>query len=187
MRFTKQLLLLTILVILGCSLSAQIYIGKTCEISFSAPTPVEDIAAINTTTKPLLNIATGDLQMKIVMTAFIFEKPLMQEHFNENYVESEKFPNAFFKGKINQKIDFNKDGVYKVTATGKLTIHGVEQDRTIDGIVTVMDKDIKLSSDFKITFADYKIDIPALYSGIIPPDAKIKINALLEPFKKELN
>ncbi|MEO6904192.1 MAG: YceI family protein [Bacteroidia bacterium] len=183
MLFTKQVLLITS-VVLSQLLTAQIYIGKTCVISFSAPTPVEDIAAINSITKPLLNISTGDLQMKIVMTAFIFEKPLMQEHFNENYVESEKFPNAFFKGKINEKIDFNTDGVYKVTATGKFTIHGVEQEKTIDGTITIMDKEIKLSSDFKITFADYKVDIPALYSGVIPPDAQVKINALLEPFKK---
>lgn len=174
-------------IVLGHSLSAQIYMAKTCEISFSAPTPVEDIAAVNTVVKPLLNTNTGDLQMKIPMTAFIFEKPLMQEHFNENYVESEKFPYTFFKGKLDQKIDFSKNGEYKVTATGKLTLHGVEKDRTIEGIIQVKGKEITLSSTFKVTFADHQIIIPALYSGVIPPDAQIKMNALLEPFKKELN
>jgi hypothetical protein len=187
MHLTKQLFLLIIAVTLVQFLPAQIYIAKTCEISFSAPTPVEDIAAVNTAVKPLLNINTGDLQMKIPMTAFIFEKPLMQEHFNENYVESEKFPYAFFKGKLDQKIDFSKDGEYKVTATGKLTIHGVEKDRTIEGTIRVKGKEIALTSAFKVTFADHQIIIPALYSGVIPPDAQIKMNALLEPFKKELN
>ncbi len=187
MKFTKRLLFLIIPVSLGGSISAQIYIGKTCEITFSAPTPVEDIDGVNTVTKPLLNIATGDLQMKILMTAFIFEKPLMQEHFNENYVESEKFPYAFFKGKLDQKIDYTKDGEYKVTATGKLTIHGVEKNRTIEGIVTVKGKEIKLASTFKVTFADHEVIIPALYSGVIPPDAQVKITAFLEPYKKELN
>lgn len=183
----KRFLLLIIAVAFAHTLPAQIYIAKTCEISFSAPTPVEDISGVNTAAKPLLNANTGDLQMKIVMTAFVFEKPLMQEHFNENYVESEKFPNAFFKGKLDQKIDFSKDGEYKVTATGKLTIHGVEKDRTIDGTVSVKGKEITLASVFKVTFADHQIIIPALYSGVIPPDAQIKMNAILEPFKKELN
>ena len=180
----KKTLLLTIASALSTCTFAQIYMAKTCEISFFSKTPVEDIAAVNKATKPLLNIATGDVQMKIVMTAFVFEKPLMQEHFNENYVESEKFPNAFFKGKINEKIDFTKDGEYKVTVTGKLTIHGVENDKTIDGTVKINGQQISLSSTFKIKFADYKVEIPSLYSGVIPPDTEIKLNATLEPFKK---
>jgi hypothetical protein len=166
------------------ALLAQIYIAKKCEISFSAPTPIEDIAAVNTAAKPLLNISTGALQMQIPMTAFIFEKPLMQEHFNENYVESEKFPYAIFKGKLNDKIDFTKDGEYKTKATGKLTIHGVEKERTIDGIVTIKGGEISLSSSFKVVFEDHGIVIPALYSGVIPPDASVKFNSLMEPFKK---
>lgn len=162
----------------------QIYIAKTCEVNFFSPTPVENITALNTAAKPLINIATGDIQIKIVMRAFVFEKPLMQEHFNENYVESEKFPNAFFKGKINEKIDFTKDGEYKVTVTGKLTIHGVEKERTISGVISVAGQAIMISSTFKVLFADHNIVIPGLYSGVIPPDTEIKIKATLEPFKK---
>jgi hypothetical protein len=180
----KRALFLLITSVLTPSLYAQIYMAKSSDISFSAPTPIEDIAATNTATKPLLNTATGDLQIKIAMTAFIFEKPLMQEHFNENYVESEKFPYAFFKGKLNDKIDFTKDGEYKTTATGKLTIHGVEKDRTIDGIVKVKGTEVTLFAVFKVAFADHAINIPALYSGVIPPEAEVKINAQLEPFKK---
>jgi hypothetical protein len=180
----KRALFFLIASALTPSLYAQIYMAKSSDISFSAPTPIEDIAATNTATKPLLNTATGDLQMKIAMTAFIFEKPLMQEHFNENYVESEKFPYAFFKGKLNDKIDFTKDGEYKTTATGKLTIHGVEKDRTIDGIIKVKGTEVTLTAVFKVAFADHAIIIPALYSGVIPPEAEVKINAQLEPFKK---
>lgn len=176
------------LIWIGCIVSnvivAQIYIAKKCDISFSAPTPIEDIAAVNTATKPLLNKATGDFQMKIPMTAFVFEKPLMQEHFNENYVESEKFPYAYFKGKINDKIDYTKDGEYKTTATGKLTIHGVEKDRTIDGVVIIKNGEISISSSFKVIFEDHGIVIPSLYSGVIPPDASVKFYAQMEQFKK---
>ena len=182
---SKRLFSLSIACILTNMMFAQIYIAKTCEISFSAPTPIEDIAGVNKVSKPLLNTATGDLQMKIPMTSFIFEKPLMQEHFNENYVESEKFPYAFFKGKLNDKIDFSKDGEYKTTTTGKLTIHGVEKDRTIEGTVVIKGGEITMNSSFKVLFADHEIVIPALYSGVIPPDALVKYTAQLEPFKKE--
>ncbi len=180
----KKIIIPVIGALLSTSAFAQIYIAKSCEISFFSKTPVEDIAAVNKAAKPLLNIVTGDLQMKIVMTAFVFEKPLMQEHFNENYVESEKFPNAFFKGKINEKIDYTKDGEYKVTATGKLTIHGIEKERTIEGMLTVDKTTITLKSTFKVMFADHGVVIPGLYSGVIPPDTEVKINAILEPYKK---
>lgn len=180
----KKLIVLMFAIALSTLGNAQIYIAKNCEIRFFSASPVEDITAVNTVTKPLLNIATGDLQMKIVMTAFVFEKPLMQEHFNENYLESEKFPNAIFKGKINEKLDYTKDGEYKVTSTGKLTIHGVEKDRTIDGTLTIKDQTITLSTKFKIIFADHNIEIPALQAAVIPADTEVKMNAVLEPFKK---
>ncbi len=169
-------------IIFCANVFAQIYIAKTCEISFFSKTAVEDIAAVNKSTKPMLNTATGDIQMKIAMTGFVFEKPLMQEHFNENYVESEKFPVATFKGKINEKVDYTKDGDYKVTVTGKLNLHGVEKDRTIDGLVSVKGAVISTSSSFKIKFADHNVVIPRLYSGIIPEDTDVKLDATLEKY-----
>jgi hypothetical protein len=165
-------------------IKAQIYIANACEISFLSPTSIEDIAAKNTVTKPLLNVQTGDFQMKIPMISFIFEKPLMQEHFNENFVETEKFPYCFFKGKINEKFDVKKDGHYEVTSTGILTIHGIDKERTITGTLTIKNGEIKLSSNFNIIFADHDIKIPALYSGIFPPDTQVKFNATLLPYKK---
>ncbi|MCX6296206.1 MAG: YceI family protein [Bacteroidetes bacterium] len=181
----KKVLLFGISMVIGASSFSQIYIGKVCEISFFSKTTVENIDAVNKSTTPLLNIATGDIQMKSAMTGFVFEKPLMQEHFNENYVESEKFPYAIFKGKINEKIDYTKDGDYKVTVTGKLKIHGVEKDRTIDGIVSVKGGVISISSNFKIKFADHNVEIPTLYALIIPEDTDVKISATFEPYKKK--
>ena len=181
----KKVILFLIAATLSSTAFAQIYMAQKCEVSFFSPTPLKDLAAVNTASKPLLNIATGDVQIKIVMTAFVFEKPLMQEHFNENYVESEKFPNAFFKGKINEKVDYTKDGEQKVTVTGKFTIHGIEKDRTIDGTIKIDGQRISISSTFRLSFADYKIEIPSLYTGIIPSDTEVKISATLEPFKKK--
>ena len=180
----KKIVLLVAATILSSSIFAQIYIAKTCEISFFSKTPIQDIDAVNKITKPLLNTATGDLQMKIVMSAFIFTKPLMQEHFNEEYVESEKFPNALFKGKVNEKIDYTKDGENKVTVTGKMTIHGVEKELTLDGTITVKGTEITLMSKFKIHIADYGVKVPSLYVEDIAENVDTKLIAVLEPYKK---
>jgi hypothetical protein len=168
----------------GFTVNAQIFIAKSCEISFFSSSPLEDIEAVNKACKPIVNTATNDVQMKIVISAFHFEKPLMQEHFNENYMESEKYPNAIFKGKINEKIDWTKDGEYKVTTTGKLNIHGVEKDRTIDGVLTIKGQEIILNSKFKIHIADHGIKVPSLYVQNIAEDVDVKLNATLEPYKK---
>jgi polyisoprenoid-binding protein YceI len=166
------------------SISAQIFLAKACEISFFSSSPLENIEAVNKASKPMINTATNDVQIKIVISAFQFEKPLMQEHFNENYMESEKFPNAFFKGKINEKIDWTKDGDHKVTVTGKLTIHGVDKDRTIDGTLSIKGNTIVISSKFNVHIADHGIKVPSLYIQNIAEDVEVKLNATLEPFKK---
>jgi hypothetical protein len=178
-------LTLTLLSIAICSaMSAQIYIAKTCEISFFSASPLENIEAVNKACKPIINTATNEVQMKIAISAFQFEKPLMQEHFNENYMETDKYPNTVFKGKINEKIDWTKDGEYKVTVTGKLNIHGVEKDRTIDGTVKIKGQEMIISGKFKIHIADHGIEVPSLYVQNIAEDVDVKLNAILEPYKK---
>ncbi len=180
----KKLFLSLSAIVLSTSMFAQIYMAKTCEIRFFSASTIENIEAINKAAKPLINIATNDIQVKIAMTAFQFESPLMQEHFNENYVESEKFPNAIFKGKINEKIDWTKDGENKVTVTGKITIHGVEKDLTINGTITIKDGQVIISTKFNIHIADFNIKVPSLYVANIAEDIETKLNATLEPFKK---
>ncbi|HEY0030732.1 MAG TPA: YceI family protein [Bacteroidia bacterium] len=180
----KKLLLSITAVVFSSSVFAQIYMAKTCEISFFSASPLENIEAINKAAKPLINTGTNDVQIKIVNTAFIFEKPLMQEHFNENYMESEKYPNTIFKGKINEKIDWTKDGDYKVTVTGKLSMHGVDKDITMDGLVTIKGQEITIATKFKVHIADYNIKVPSLYVQNIAEDVDVKLNAVLVPFKK---
>jgi len=180
----KKVLVSVMAVAFSTGMFAQIFIAKTCEISFFSASPLENIEAVNKACKPIINTATNDIQMKIVVSAFQFDKPLMQEHFNENYMESEKFPNAVFKGKINEKIDWAKDGEYKVTVTGKLLVHGVEKDRTVDGTVKIRGQEITISSKFNIHIADHGIQVPSLYVQNIAEDVETKINAVLEPYKK---
>ncbi|MCC6691142.1 MAG: YceI family protein [Bacteroidia bacterium] len=180
----KQTLVFITALICTHLLSAQIYLAKESEISFFSATPMENISAINKAAKPILNTATGDVQVKIVMQAFQFEKPLMQEHFNENYVESDKYPDAIYKGKINEQVDYLKDGTTKVTVAGKLKMHGVEKECNFGGTVTVKGQQILLETKFKIHIADYNIKIPSLVVKNIAEDIDVTVNALLEPFKK---
>ncbi|MBK7181626.1 MAG: YceI family protein [Bacteroidetes bacterium] len=180
----KKIVLLAFVIATANIASAQIYIAKSCEISFFSSSPLENIEAINKNTKPIINTATGDVQMKIAITGFVFEKPLMQEHFNENYLESDKFPSAIFKGKINEKIDWTKDGEHKVTITGTFEIHGVKKERTFDGVVKIKGQEITISSKFNIHIADYNIKVPSLYVKNIAEDVEVKINSVLEPYKK---
>lgn len=179
----KVLLSLTALVF-STSMFAQIFMAKTCEVSFFSASPLENIEAINKAAKPLINTATNDVQIKIVNTAFIFEKPLMQEHFNENYMESDKYPNTIFKGKINEKIDWTKDGENKVTVTGKMSMHGVDKDITFDGVVTIKGGEITIAAKFKVHIADYGVKVPSLYIQNIAEDVDVKLHAVLAPFKK---
>jgi len=105
----------------------------------------------------------------------------MQEHFNENYMESDKFPTASFKGKINDNVDLTKDGTYKVTASGTLNIHGVEKPRDIEGSVTVKGGNVSLSSNFRVKLEDHKIERPSVVFQNIAETIDVKINATLKP------
>lgn len=168
---------------LSYTASAQIFSTANGKVDFYSKTPVEDIEAHTNTAVTLLNTKTGELVMKIVNTSFNFPNKLMQEHFNEKYMESEKFPNSTFSGKINETIDFTKDGTYDVTVTGKLTIHGVEQVRTIAGKIIIKNGTIQLLSDFKVKNADHKVQIPELVVAKIAEELSVHVDALLMPKK----
>ncbi len=98
----------------------------------------------------------------------------MEEHFNENYLESEKFPNAIFKGKIQESIDWTKVGTYDVSAKGILTIHGVSKERILNGKVTIDKNKIVLNSDFDVMLVDHKIDVPKLVFAKIAEKIKVQ-------------
>lgn len=180
----KKVLLSITALSLSTTISAQIFMAKTCEVSFFSASPLENIEAIAKAPKTFLNTGTNDVQVQVANTAFVFEKPLMQEHFNENYMESEKYPSTTFKGKINEKIDFTKDGENKVTVTGKMSMHGVDKEITVPGIVTIKDGEIRIATKFRVHIADYNIKVPSLYVQNIAEDVDVKLNAVLVPFKK---
>lgn len=164
--------------------SAQIFISKQCEISFFSATPIEDIEALNANAVPVLNTATNEIAIKVPITSFIFRSQLMQDHFNENYMESEKYPFAIFKGKINEKIDFTKKLCYPVTVTGNFNMHGVEKCIVISGTVTPEDGKLIIAAKFKVKLSDYNIKIPKVVMQNIAEEVDVKINSSLEPYVK---
>lgn len=182
-------LIITTVVLFGAivSLPAQIYKSKAdgSSVTFFSKSPLEDITAVNKKSTFVINTATNDIQAGITMISFKFKSPLMEEHFNENYVESDKYPTSVFKGKIVESIDYTKDGENKVTVKGTLNLHGVTKDVEMQGTLTKKGNEISIASDFKIKIADYKIKVPSLYVQNIAEVVDVKVTATLEPFAKK--
>lgn len=166
----------------GATSYAQVFSTSSGAIGFFSSTPVEDIQAKSDKVLAVMN-AKREVAFSVSNTTFQFPNKLMQEHFNEKYMESEKYPTSTFKGKINEDIDLTKDGEHKVTVTGKLNIHGVEMDRTIPGTITVKDGVIHLVTDFKVKVADHKIEIPKLVLSKIAEEISVNVDAKLLPKK----
>jgi len=187
----KTFILLTVL--LSLSAHAQIFTAKTgaTSISFYSEAPMENIEALNKGAIIVLNSTGNAIQIRVTIQNFKFKNALMEEHFNENYMETEKkvdgaYPNrnAEFKGKINEAIDYTKEGETKVTITGKLTMHNVTKDVTISGTVTKKGTEVIIYSKFKVKVADYNIKVPSMYVKNIAEEVDITVNSTLEPLKK---
>src|SRR5665213_485395 len=125
----------------------DIYVWRNAKITLYSSAPIEDIKAVTSTGASVYNAASGELDFSVSIRSFQFDKSLMQEHFNSDYMESDKFPRATFKGKIQEHVDVTKDGAYPVTATGQFTVHGVTQTRTIPGKLSVKNGVITMTSE----------------------------------------
>jgi hypothetical protein len=141
---------------------SDIYSTKEGSITFFSSAPLEDIEAKNSKAISLLNTRNNEIAVRVPIKQFQFRNKLMQEHFNENYMESEKYPHATFKGKINETIDFQKSGTYQVTSTGILNIHGVNQQRTLKGKLIINGSGMTLDTQFDVLLVDHKIRIPKI-------------------------
>ena len=183
---TKSIIHIAAMLLLAAAPSfAQRFFANDGKIRFdaTAPTSPDRIEAATNSATCLLDATTGDLAWQVLIKGFKFEKALMQEHFNENYMESDKFPKATFSGKITNlsEVNLKKDGVYKASVTGKMKMHGVEKEHSAQGVITVGGGKIALSSDFEIKLADYDIKIPSVVSANIAKAAKLSVNISLSP------
>ncbi|MGV3539818.1 MAG: YceI family protein [Rufibacter sp.] len=163
------------------------YFTKTGYISFFSKAPLEDIEAINRQTVSILDAKTGELVFTVPMKGFQFKKALMQEHFNENYVESEKYPKATFKGKILnfQNVNLAQDNLYKVQVEGVLTIHGVDRLLKTEATLEVNGKQIRGRSSFSITPQEFNIEIPFLVKEHIAKRIDITLDMNYQPYQEK--
>ena len=161
------------------------YATKEGEIHFVSDTPMEKIEAVNHKTVAIFDVASGAVEMSALIKGFEFEKALMQEHFNENYMESNTFPKAVFKGKL---IGFTADmiktpGKHEVTVEGELTMHGVTRKVSTKGTIGLDPAGpVKAACDLVVKPEDYGIKIPTVVRGQIAEE--VKVNVRIDNFKK---
>lgn len=171
--------------LLAAGLSNPLYgqnlVTKNAKIKFFSSTPIEDIKAASDNGVGVLVARTGAVAFQVAIKSFEFSKGLMQEHFNENYMESNKYPHAKFHGKINQPLDLTKNGEFNVSATGILLIHGVSKQRTIPGKIIVNNGSVQLLSAFDVACTDHKIKIPKLVITKVAEVIRVNIDATLTP------
>ena len=123
-----------------------------------------------------------NFSFKIDMHSFQgFNSPLQREHFNENYMESDKYPDASFKGKIIEDVDLTADGSYELRAKGTLTIHNVPQERIIKSNVTVKKNIITVNSNFTVLLSAHNIPIPKVVNQKLANEIMVEVNTVLEP------
>jgi len=161
----------------------DLYTCRNARITIFSSALIEDIKAVSSTGGSVFNATTGQLDFSVAINSFLFEKSFMQQHFNSDYMESDKYPRAIFKGRIQEHIDLNKDGIYPVNAAGTLTVHNVTQPRTIQGSLIVKNGIITMESEFMVKCADHHIDIPQILFYHIAESIKVTVAATLTPYK----
>lgn len=163
--------------------AAPLYVFDSGSISFFSETPVENIKAETKKYAAALNPDTKKFAFSVMMTSFQFKKKQMQEHFNENYMESEKFPKATFVGDIVEQVDLLKDGKHTINAKGKLTIHGVEKERTLPVSIVIKGGKLTLSSKFQVKLVDHDIEVPSIVVANIAEIIDVNVEGVLKPKK----
>lgn len=166
--------------------SAQKYMTKNGTIRFFSDGQTEKIEAFNHQVNSALDASTGNFVFKVLIKSFEFEKALMQEHFNENYMQSDQFPNSTFNGKVTnlKDINFAKDGVYKAVVEGDLTMHGVTNKVKTNGTFEVKDGKITGKSTFNVLLKDYNIAIPKAVVKNIAESVQIDVTVAMDKLGK---
>lgn len=181
----KRMIVMAIgMVISASALVAQgKYLTNDGYISFYSHTVIEDITAVNKKVSAVIDGENGEIAVIVRMTQFQFEKKLMQEHFNENYVESDKFPKAIFNGRIVDpgKVDFSTLGKYQVQVSGEMKIHGVAEQVSSEGSIEVTDSGIIATTTFMLNPEDYDIKIPKVVRKNIAEQMEITVKLKCQP------
>lgn len=174
----KSLIITTLILSLAASQKAysQLYSTRTGFVGFYSKTALEDIKAENNQVYAIIDAGKQNLAFQLLVKGFIFPKELMQEHFNENYVESDKYPKASFSGAYTGTVMPGKEGVYKVTVKGNLTLHNTTRTIEIPATIEVKNGHLQGMAEFKVKPEDFNISIPSLVRDKIDKEITVKVN-----------
>ena len=179
----KRLILFLFFLNIILAANAQKFMTKNGYIGFFSHTSMEDIKGDNNQVVGVIDITTGEMAFQALIKSFHFDRALMEEHFNENYMESDKIPKSVFKGKITNlsSVNFSKNGTYDVTVEGDLTIHDVTNKISTKGTIEVITGGINASSKFNINPEDYKIIIPGVVRDKINKNLEVTVTMKYTP------
>ncbi len=167
-----------LLILLSFRTEAQeMLIDKNSRVSFFSSAPLEDISAVTQQAASALDTQRLEIAFKVPIAAFLFRKELMRTHFNENYLESDRYPHAAFSGKISPPPAWQVDGSYRIAVTGNLDIHGVKKTYSVPATVVVKGETISASSTFRVKLADHKIRIPRVVTRNIAEVVEVTVSA----------
>ena len=174
---TIALILISLLGLTSMTMAQDKLVTKTGHIWFYSHAPLEDIIAHTHLAAAIIDLSKGSIAVSIPMMSFEFKKALMQEHFNENYVESAKYPKARFTGSVKNlsELNFKKNGIYKTTVTGDLTIHNITKKIEADGTIEVKDGKYTVISKFNVSPKDYDIKIENRLSRNIASTIEVNV------------
>ncbi len=166
--------------------AAQKYLARNGYIGFFSATPMENIEAHNYQASSVLDTESGEMVYSVLIKGFEFEKALMQEHFNEKYLESDKYPKSTFKGRILNidELDLSKDGIYDVEVEGDLTIKDATNHIKVKGTLERKGDHLIAKTKFPVRVADYNIHIPAMVKDNIAEVVDVNVNVEYKPYKK---
>lgn len=175
-----QILFLFFVPLITVPVRAQKFVVEKSHINFFSDATIEDITADNEKAAGIFNSANGEIVFSVPVREFQFAKSLMQEHFNEKYMESDKYPRSQFQGKILQYTP-SGDSVQEVKASGKLTIHGVTRDIEVPGTIRKEGEKLLMKSKFVIKLSDYNIEIPQLLWQNIAEQVDVTLEFTFRP------
>ena len=161
---------------------AQTFMTRNGKINFFSKTPLEDIKAENRQVVAAIDLSKKTVALTLLQKNFLFEKQLMQDHYNENYVESDKFPKAQFTGTINGNVG-TAPGIYKVQISGNLTLHGVTKPVTAPAELEVAEGKVTGKAAFRVKPSDFDIKIPSLVKDKIASEINVQVEAACASLK----
>lgn len=154
--------LILICLLFSTQLIAQQFYSNKGQISFFSEAPIENISAINENVSAIIDSQTGGFAFRLKIEDFTFPNSLMQEHFNESYLESEKYPLSTFTGVIDNFSDLDLSTKQNFVVNGSLSMHGISKDAQMKATAQMINDELHISSTFDVALEDYDIDIPKI-------------------------